>query len=265
MPDGTFRFGGTVTYSALAAARLGVRVGVLTSAEDDAQPFGEYPTVAMVRRPAVVTTTFENVYEGRHRRQYVRAQAPVLTRRDLPPGWAGVPVVHLAPVAQEVDDSLVEAFPRSLLGVTPQGWLRSWNGDGLVSPLAWAGAGHVLARAQVVVLSLEDLGGDQAVLEDLIQQAQVLVCTVGEDGAIVHHGGHAERVPAFQADEVDPTGAGDVFATAFFIRLRETDDLIEAARFANCVASFVVEGVGTSAVPTREQVEWRLQHGQRRG
>jgi sugar/nucleoside kinase (ribokinase family) len=101
-------------------------------------------------------------------------------------------------------------------------------------------------------------------LDELIQLAQVLVCTVGEDGAIVHRGGHAERVPAFYADEVDPTGAGDVFATGFFIRLRETDDLIEAARFANCVASFVVEGPGTTTVPTREQVEWRLRPGRRR-
>jgi len=173
-------------------------------------------------------------------------------------------VVHLAPVAQEVDASLVGAFPEALMGVTPQGWLRTWNGDGLVSPIPWRDAGRVLARAQVVVLSLEDLGGSQAALDELIQLAQVLVCTVGEDGAIVHHGGHAERVPAFYADEVDPTGAGDVFATGFFIRLRETDDLIEAARFANCVASFVVEGPGTSTVPTREQVEWRLRHGRRR-
>jgi sugar/nucleoside kinase (ribokinase family) len=36
---------------------------------------------------------------------------------------------------------------------------------------------------------------------------------------------------------VDATGAGDTFATAFFIRLYETRDPWEAARFANLLAA----------------------------
>ena len=70
-----------------------------------------------------------------------------------------------------------------------------------------------------------------------------------------------ERVPAYQANEVDPTGAGDVFATAFFVRLHETGDAVQAARFANAAASFVVEGPGVSCIPSRAQVEWRLRYG----
>jgi sugar/nucleoside kinase (ribokinase family) len=54
---------------------------------------------------------------------------------------------------------------------------------------------------------------------------------------------------------VDPTGAGDVFATAFLIRLAETGDPGQAARFANVTASFSVEGWGMAAIPTRLQVE----------
>jgi sugar/nucleoside kinase (ribokinase family) len=60
---------------------------------------------------------------------------------------------------------------------------------------------------------------------------------------------------------VDLTGAGDVFASAFLVRLDETaqssgvEDPWEAARFANAVASFSVEGQGISAIPSREQVD----------
>jgi len=42
------------------------------------------------------------------------------------------------------------------------------------------------------------------------------------------------------------------------LRLRETGDAYQAAPFANCAASFAVEGDGTTTVPTREQVEERL-------
>jgi sugar/nucleoside kinase (ribokinase family) len=45
---------------------------------------------------------------------------------------------------------------------------------------------------------------------------------------------------------VDPTGAGDVFAAAFFVRLTQTGDPWKAARFANrlATASITLEGVG---------------------
>ena len=37
-------------------------------------------------------------------------------------------VVQLGPLCQELDASLVTKFPRSLVGVTPQGWMRGWSG-----------------------------------------------------------------------------------------------------------------------------------------
>ncbi len=65
-------------------------------------------------------------------------------------------------------------------------------------------------------------------------------------------------MPAYQAAEVDPTGAGDVFAAAYLIALEECGDPFQAARFANATASLSIEGEATSAIPTRAQVEERL-------
>jgi len=56
---------------------------------------------------------------------------------------------------------------------------------------------------------------------------------------------------------VDPTGAGDIFAAAFFIRYRESADVIEAARFANACAALSVRKAGLAGVPTRSAVEAR--------
>jgi sugar/nucleoside kinase (ribokinase family) len=57
---------------------------------------------------------------------------------------------------------------------------------------------------------------------------------------------------------VDATGAGDVFATAFLIKFAQTRDIAQAAGFAHCAASFVVEGVGIDNLVGIEKVEERF-------
>ena len=84
------------------------------------------------------------------------------------------------------------------------------------------------------------------------------VFTRGYRGADVHCRGERRQIDAFPANAVDVTGAGDVFAAAFLIRLGESDDVWDATRFAACAASFVVEAEGIEAMPTRDQIEARL-------
>jgi sugar/nucleoside kinase (ribokinase family) len=256
-----YRVGGTATYSALAAHGLGQRVAVLTSADPTWPLFRTYPSIEVVRRPSESTTTFENIYAGGARRQRVRSVASVLTPEDLPAAWQQAAIVHLGPVAQEVSPHLVHCFPGALVGVTPQGWMRRWDGDGMVSPTDWESAETVLRAAAVVVMSLEDVGRDRERLASYVRQSRLLVLTLGPQGAVVFQGGREQRVPAYVAEEADPTGAGDVFATAYLVRFAATRDAIEAARFANCAASFVVEAVGAANMPSMEQVEFRMRGG----
>lgn len=60
------------------------------------------------------------------------------------------------------------------------------------------------------------------------------------------------------AREVDPTGAGDVFAAAFLVSLRRREAVATAARFAAAAAAISVEGFGLGAIPTRAVIEERL-------
>jgi sugar/nucleoside kinase (ribokinase family) len=60
------------------------------------------------------------------------------------------------------------------------------------------------------------------------------------------------------AEEVDPTGAGDVFAAAFLSHYMETNDAWQAALFASAAASISLAAPGTAAIPSRRQVEERL-------
>ncbi len=55
-----------------------------------------------------------------------------------------------------------------------------------------------------------------------------------------------------------PTGAGDVFATAFFIALEAGEEPVVAARRACAAASCVIEGMGVETLPTLGAVEARM-------
>jgi len=262
MPDGSYRAGGTATYSALAALGLGLRVGMVTSAAPADTPAAAGIAVAL--RPAARTTTFENIYTQGTRRQFCRTMAAPLEAADVPEAWFGARILHLGPVAGEVVPGVIARTRGALVGVTPQGWLRRFAPDGSVHPTDWPAAEAALGDADAIILSADDLARDGARIEDWARWARLLVVTVGKEGAIIYHGGRQRRSPAFAVTEVDPTGAGDVFAAAFLVRLSETEDACEAAHYANCAASFVVEGIGAARIPTRDDIAWRLRHGRRR-
>ncbi len=259
---GGYRIGGTVTFAAMTARALGYSVGVLTSAGDDLRLAASLDGIALEIVPAAASTTFENIYHDGHRRQFVRALAAPLLPEHVPAAWRAARTVHLGPLVQEIGPEMADVFPAAtFIGVTPQGWLRRWDEAGQVGPQRWDAAARILQRADAMVLSLEDVGGDQLELERYLRLARLSAVTRSWQGAALHLGGAPVLFPAYNVPEVDPTGAGDVFAAAFFIRLSETGEPEEAARFANAAASFSIQGEGYSAIAGRQAVEERLRSG----
>lgn len=249
--------GGTAAYAALTARAMGLRVGVVTAChpETDLSPLSEVQVLAW---PADYTTTFENLSLPEGRVQYLHRVAAPLQLNMIPEAWRKAPIVHLAPVAQEVDPKLVRAFPDSFVGLTPQGWLRGWDAQGRVHFTEWPEARYVLEAANAAVLSVEDVGGNEAIIEEMLASIRVLVVTEGAAGARLYWNGDLRyfRPPAVQ--EVDATGAGDVFAAAFFIRLHQTRDPWEAARYATQLAAISVTRPGLEGVPTAAEAREKL-------
>lgn len=262
LPGGGYTIGGTATYASLAVQKLGVAAGILTSAPAHLDLSAALPGIEVQVVPSASATTFENTYQNHQRRQFVHGLADPLRPAHLPAGWERAPVVLLCPLVGELGLDWLGVFATSLVGVTPQGWMRRWDGAGLVQHKDWSEAEQILSAVSVLVFSEEDVGRDAGLVRQYTQLARIAVVTRGSRGATVFWHGDAQTFPAFQAREVDPTGAGDVFAAAFLVRLRETGDPFLAAPFANSAASFVIEGAGTSTIPTRQQVEERLRLGQ---
>ena len=251
-PEG-YRLGGTAAYSALTAQALGLRVGILTShgPETFLEDLGDIPVHSL---PSSQSTTFENIYTKNGRIQYLRAQATRLDLSYIPEVWRSASIIHLGPIADEVDAVLPDGLSPSLLGLTPQGWMRQWDSEGRVSRREWPNADAALARADAVVISREDVNGDDELIEHMAHQARLLVVTESAAGSVLYWNGDRRRFRAPVVTEVDATGAGDVFAAAFFYRLLNTRDPWEATRFATMLASCSVTRPGLEGIASKGEV-----------
>lgn len=255
-----YRLGGTVTFAAITALRLGRTPTIITRISDSTDLSAIPAAVNLVRRPSATSTTFANIYTDQGRVQYCFTPAPPIAAADIPQELTAPRIVLLGPIAAEITPDVATVFAEeTLVGAIPQGWMRRWDEDGRVHSKPWETRDQFLPKLDVLILSLEDIDFDLAALEPFFTRIPLLILTEYRDGSTVYErqddGSYGvTKVPPRPAREIDPTGAGDIFTTAFLLRYQETGDAIHSARFANVTASFGVEGEGISTIPDRAQV-----------
>ncbi len=245
--------GGTAIYSALTAQALGMRVGIVTACDSciTSPALDHIPVAGLLTQDS---TTFENIATPLGRIQRIHNRAPGLNLSLVPEHWRNPTIVHLAPVANEVDPGLVRVFPDSFIALTPQGWMRAWDEQGNVHFTDWPEAGFVLGKANAAVLSIHDVQGDESYIENFSSQVRILAVTEGPHGARVYWNGDVRRFRPPEVVEVDSVGAGDIFSAAFFIRLHTTRDPWEAGRFATQMAAYSVTREGVDGIPTPDEI-----------
>jgi sugar/nucleoside kinase (ribokinase family) len=259
-PESGWRLGGTVSFAALTALRMRREPLILTRAAA-ARDLDELPdSVRRIVLPSPSTTTFANIYTEHGRIQYCYTPAPAIRAGDVP-AWCRKPrAVLLGPLVDEIGPDVPRLFgDDTLVAAVPQGWLRRWDETGRVFPKRWENAADILPHLDVLVLSLEDIDYDLQRIAPVFDLISLVVMTEYRDGSTIYQkqpgGGILQtKIAPRPASEVDPTGAGDIFTTAFLLRLQETGNPVEAARFANVTASYGVEHLGIFGVPTRETV-----------
>lgn len=138
------------------------------------------------------------------------------------------------------------------------------------SPVVWPDldeARRVLPRmlgyAAVTKPSLDDCRrffGDHAPAETYLERfhelgPQVVVLTMGAEGILLSHEGHATHLSVPAVDAVDATGAGDAFWAAFLVALLDGNVLERCARFAREIVIRKLSTVGpVPGIIDREQV-----------
>ena len=257
LPEGdAYLLGGTAAYAALTAHALGLRVGILTSFPTEELDSLNIPAdIQIVNIPAEKATTLDNIETPAGRTQCIHAYAAQIDFGQIPEAWRKTPIIHLGPIVQEMQSTLPAGFSPSLLGLTPQGWMRSWETDGNISPSKWSEAEASLQQAGTAVLSIEDVQEDEELIEEYSLNSRILAITEGAEGVRLYWNGDLRRFRPPTVEVFDTTGAGDIFAAAFFIRLYQTRDPWEAARFGVCLASQSVTRRGIASIPTKEEIQ----------
>ena len=261
--------GGAAAYSSIAARELGLRAGVVSSVGEGFLHFGRFDGIPLaligatdgVPAKGSLTTTFSNIYEDGVRSQIVKNISAQIRPEHIPSEWLDAEIIYLCPVANEIHPDVIHLFPNSLIGASPQGWMRRWDDEGQVSQCKWGDALEVLPHVDVVVMSEEDIIPFPEIADEYAELADIVILTKGERGCTLFRDGQRSDSPAFAVNVIDPTGAGDVFATAFLSSFYQTRDMYEASVFANCAASFVVEKEGTEGIPDLAHVRSRLMSG----
>lgn len=257
--DGTTRMGqpgGALLHAAIAATAFGAQVGCVSIVGSD------YPAHALATLEARgVSLEGVSRLEGPGVRVWLLYEAGA--RRMIP--WLGRPThADVSP--------LPESYPKAYEGakgvhVAPMPWARQaafvaavGRGGQQVSldpcePLDDAGLDRVRsALAHVDVLFVSD---DEVAFVDPAGALPSLAagrtkCVLhrrGREGGVVYQSdGTRTTWSAFPTRELDPTGAGDVFAAAFMAAWVGGASLRDAVARGAAAASVAVEGLGAAAL-----------------
>lgn len=227
---GALRLGGSVTY----ASRLADRLGLATMLAGRASPAlalrlsAELPRTDLQLGPSTDPTHFELTHDDAGERtlrllSFAGRMGPLPELHDDD-------VVHVAPVADELDGWISTPIRPAFVGLTAQGLLRRWGAlpgpIHLVEPSA-----SVLADLDVdaVVVSESEVTPAAPLLLRAHELGAVVVVTRGADGASAwRRGVHHEHRPALSDRGVlaeATVGAGDTFAAGLFLALADGADL----------------------------------------
>ena len=245
--------GGTTSYASFFARKMNLQTAILTSFGSDFEFQNRFQNISLHSIPSKKTTFFKNIYDGSHRQQFLLEKSNNILTNHIPKDFRQPKMVLLGPIANELNLGVLDNFENSMIAVCPQGWMRRWNSDGKVFHEMlddWS----VFQKADMVILSEEDLNFQMDLIPKLAEFFNILVVTKGENGADVFFNNNKHTYPSFQTKMIDPTGAGDIFATAFLIRFSETKDISQAAKFANAAASFCIEKKGIEGIASREEI-----------
>ena len=251
-----YRTGGAAYYGSVTAKKLGKTVSVVTSHAEDFEVPAEMSDVGYINNESPATTVFHNVYKkdgcNASRTQFLMSSAEIISVSDIPAEWRNSDVVYLAPMINEIGLDVVSAFPNSRVVASIQGWTRAHGLNGRIICKDWDGK-DVLPYVDVAVCSHEDIYSKRN-LKTWIDCVPILIVTYGSSGSKIYESGSCVFVESVPSHEVDPTGAGDVYASAFMVRYMETNDSLRSAKFASLIAGTSVQSYGTESLPDRSTI-----------
>lgn len=251
--------GGTVTYTSIAASKLGLSVRVISKVgsdfPEDFKRFLESSGVNLKHLHMDVyerTTSYLIKYTAKGRRMWLRSRCSPITLLDLDE-FEDSDMIHLGPVACELDQTVITGVLESGIptSLDIQGLLRRFARNGYVMLTKNYDISH-LKGLKLVKLSLREaevLVGSNSIdriFAKLSGISEIVAITAGGKGVYVASGSDVFHIPAYRTRVVDPTGGGDCFVAGLIYGYIKGEDLTWSTALGLASASFIVEGYGPS-------------------
>jgi len=252
------------TYTGITANELGWDTTILTKGNEQLSEWLielEDLGIRVIMQPDDSITSFYNDYTSGIRVQKLVSKTGKIIF-DLEEKFD---VIHIAPLFHEVDLALVKKAKNKckLLSLDVQGLVREEK-NGIVEGVfledrkEWFNEVDILKVGEEEIKYVSEKETPEEICKDLKSLGpKIVTLTFGKKGSVVF-GKKFYNIPTIAVKEVDPTGAGDVYATAFVIKYFETKDERDAGFFAAAASSFVVEDFGARNIQSREKVEERV-------
>ena len=268
-------FGGDTSNMAIAAARLGARVGYVTRLGNDA--FGrlfrslwqaEGVDMRGVATDSEAPTGVYFVAHGEHGHEFSYLRAGSAASRMRPETLPldvirSARLLHVSGISQAISGTACDAVFAAMDAAVGAGMLVTYDPNLRLKlwslPRARATILATLARCSWCMPSLDDAqvlfeSDDAAALAAACHRAGApgVVVKLGPDGCLVSDGTRQRHMPPHRVSPVDATGAGDCFDGAFATRLLAGDDPFTAAAYANVAAALATTGFGAVAPLPRD-------------
>jgi len=178
----------------------------------------------------------------------VRSHADRIGQCDVVLLQLEVPIETVEALIQMIRDSgarvILDPAP------VPRRWSVSLAAVDLICP-------NETEASQITGMPVETIEQAEAAAKAIHQMGAANVAiTLGAKGTLLYDGQEAHLIGPTIVNAVDTTAAGDAFAGALAVRWAETDDLIDAIRFANAAGGIAASRPGAQpAMGSRQEIE----------
>ena len=271
-------WGGDTSNMAVAATRLGRRVGYVTKIGDDA--FGQcflelwnregVDTSNVIVEKGGFTGIYFIAYANGHEFTYFRkgSSASHISADEVDHEYIkNSRIFHSSGISQAISDSSREAVfhgmeiarkNKVLVSYDPNVRLKLWPLETARDTIIRA-----IGLADIVFPSMEDASilfssgsAKDAARRFFELGPSTVVLKLGASGCMVATKEEVFETPGFEVNVVDATGAGDAFDAAFLCGILEGWDLRRCAKFANAVGALTTTGKGAvNPIPRRSVVD----------
>jgi sugar/nucleoside kinase (ribokinase family) len=260
LPDQTQQlgcFGGDAIYSAFGAACWSDKVGFVAPVGNDFPPEHlvhlqetGWDTRGLPKRSVPSIRNWVIYQDNNHRKWILESDekdffelSPTIS--DIPNDYLESKAFMLLAMDLTAQESLSPVLRKiGLVAVDPQEDYVAGNIDRILSMLR--NVDIFLPSQEEVFRLLGHHDYEKACMQLGEHGARIVVIKMGSEGSLIYNTTYRKfiRIPIYETDVVDTTGAGDAYCGGFMSMFVKTGDLRKAGLAGAVSASFAIEGMG---------------------